>query len=59
MSAPERARLVIRGAEPEDVPLLMGLILELAEYEKLADQVKATDELIGRRCSESARRPRR
>jgi len=38
--------LAIREAEPQDVPLLMGLILELAEYEKLADQVKATDELM-------------
>ena len=39
---------MIRDAEPTDVPLLMGLILELAEYEKLADQVKATDELMGK-----------
>ena len=50
---------MIRDAEPADVPLLMGLILELAEYEKLADQVMATEELMGRRCSESAPRPRR
>ncbi len=40
--------LVIRPARPEDVPLLMGLIVELAEYERLADQVKATDELLER-----------
>ena len=40
--------LVIRPARPEDVPLLMGLIVELAEYERLADHVKATDELLER-----------
>ena len=28
---------MIRAAGPEDVPLLMGLIVELAEYERLAD----------------------
>jgi GNAT superfamily N-acetyltransferase len=38
--------LVIRPAGPEDVPLLMGMIVELAEYERLADHVKATDELL-------------
>ncbi len=38
---------MIRDAEPADVGLLRGLILELAEYEKLADQVMATDELMG------------
>jgi len=40
--------LVIRPADPGDVPLLMRLILELAEYERLADQVRATDELLER-----------
>ncbi len=33
---------------PEDVPMLLGLIIELAEYERLADQVMATEELLGR-----------
>ena len=49
MSAAEQdAGLVIRAADPGDVPLLMRLILELAEYERLADQVRATDELLER-----------
>ena len=38
---------MIRDAEPADVGLLRKLILELAEYEKLADEVVATDELLG------------
>lgn len=38
--------LVVRAAGPEDVPLLMGLIVELAEYERLAEHVKATDKLL-------------
>ena len=40
------ADLEIREAAPEDVPLLMTMIRELAEYEKLADQVRATNELM-------------
>ena len=49
MSAAEQDEgLVIRPADPGDVPLLMRLILELAEYERLADQVRATDELLER-----------
>jgi GNAT superfamily N-acetyltransferase len=38
--------LLIRPARPEDVPLLLDLLRELAEYERLADQVKATEELF-------------
>ncbi len=38
----------VREATPADVPLLMTMIRELAEYEKLADQVRATDELLHR-----------
>jgi GNAT superfamily N-acetyltransferase len=34
----------IRQARPEDAPLLLQLIRGLAEYEKLADQVTATEE---------------
>ena len=36
----------IREAGPADVPLLMGMIRELAEYEKLADEVQATEGLL-------------
>jgi GNAT superfamily N-acetyltransferase len=38
--------LLIRPARPEDVPLLLDLLRELAEYERLADQVQATEELF-------------
>ena len=38
----------IRRAERADVPLVLGLIRELAEYERLADQVVATEELLER-----------
>jgi len=40
------AAVSIRAAVPGDVPMLLGLILELAEYERLADQVVATEELL-------------
>jgi GNAT superfamily N-acetyltransferase len=40
------APLVIRPARQQDVPLLLGLLRELAEYERLADQVEATEELF-------------
>jgi GNAT superfamily N-acetyltransferase len=33
----------IRPASPEDVPLILSLIRELAEYEKLLHEVKATE----------------
>ena len=33
----------IRSATPADVPLILGLIRELAEYEKLLHQVTATE----------------
>ena len=36
----------IRPATPADVPMLLGLIKELAEYERLADHVVATEELL-------------
>jgi GNAT superfamily N-acetyltransferase len=37
---------VIRQARPEDVGLLLGLVGELAEYERLQDQLHATEELV-------------
>ena len=38
--------LTIRFARPEDIPCILGFIRELAVYEKLKDQVIATDELL-------------
>jgi GNAT superfamily N-acetyltransferase len=38
----------IRPATPADVPLLLELFAELAEYEKLSDQLVATEELLAR-----------
>ena len=35
--------LEIRPAQPDDCPLILGLIRELAEYEKLAHEVEATE----------------
>jgi GNAT superfamily N-acetyltransferase len=40
--------LVIRDATPADVPLLMILIRELADYEKLGHELLATEELMDR-----------
>ncbi len=37
---------VIRDARPEDVPLLLTLFMELAEYEHLAHEMHATEELV-------------
>ena len=41
-------RLRIANAAPTDVPLILALIRELAEYERMADQVRATEVDIGR-----------
>ncbi len=47
MSAGESAAPpVIRAAEEADVPLLLRLFRELAEYEELADELRATEELL-------------
>lgn len=40
--------MVIRPATPADMELLFGLILELAEYEKLADKVAGDAAVLGR-----------
>lgn len=37
---------IIRPAAPQDVPLILAFIRELAEYEKLSDQVTASEELL-------------
>jgi GNAT superfamily N-acetyltransferase len=39
-------RPVVREARPEDVPVLLALFWELAEYERLTDEMHATEELI-------------
>ena len=36
----------IRSAQPADVPLILGLIRELADYEKLSHEVVATEALL-------------
>jgi GNAT superfamily N-acetyltransferase len=38
--------LEIRGATEDDVPLLLSLIKELAEYERLSHEVVATEEML-------------
>ncbi len=38
----------IRTAERGDVPLLLGFIRELAKYERLADEVSATEDVLER-----------
>jgi GNAT superfamily N-acetyltransferase len=39
---------VIRSATPEDVPAILGLIRELAEYERLLEQVVADEAAVHR-----------
>src|SRR2546422_771555 len=57
--------LVIRPAEEADVPLILSFIRELADFEKLADRLSATEErlrrtLFGPRpAAEGVRAPRR
>ncbi len=46
MPAEEHQPPVIRPASPEDVGLLLGLFRELAEYEKLEDQLHATEDRL-------------
>ena len=40
------SELEIRFAEKKDVPLILGFIKELADYEKCLDQVVATEEIL-------------
>jgi GNAT superfamily N-acetyltransferase len=37
---------VVRAADPGDLPLLLGLFRELAEYEHLQDELQATQERL-------------
>src|SRR5437763_581566 len=39
-------KIETRAAEPADVPVILGLVRELAEYERLADQCIATPQLL-------------
>ena len=41
------SEMTIRPAVPEDIPLILSFIRELAVYEKMEDQVIATEELLG------------
>ena len=43
MPASEPAKTVIRPATPQDVPRLLELFGELADYEQLTDQLQATE----------------
>jgi GNAT superfamily N-acetyltransferase len=38
--------MTIRNAVPADVPAILGFVRELAEYERLAHEVVATEELL-------------
>jgi len=42
----EAPTFTIAPATPEDVPLILALITELAEYEKLAHEVTATEPML-------------
>ena len=46
IAAREAATLTVRPAHPEDVPLLLELFGELAEYEHLEHELKATEEQL-------------
>src|SRR2546430_14772026 len=46
-SPPTRsAPALVRGARPEDAPLLLELFRELAVYERLEHELRATEELV-------------
>jgi GNAT superfamily N-acetyltransferase len=45
---PMKKKFSIRPAAPEDVPVIFGLVRELAAYEKLSHEVTATEELLRR-----------
>ena len=42
-----RAPLRIKEATPEDVPVILDFIRELAQYERAVDRVTATEEALG------------
>jgi GNAT superfamily N-acetyltransferase len=45
-SAPSSSSITIRAATERDVPLILSFIRGLAEYERLLDAVKATEETL-------------
>lgn len=47
MSTPLKNHLRITPATKSDLPLILGFIKELAEYERLAEEVVATEEILG------------
>jgi N-acetylglutamate synthase-like GNAT family acetyltransferase len=42
----KKDELVIRSTSEKDIPILLKLIKELAEYEKLSQSVVSTEELL-------------
>ena len=42
----DKKMMVFRNAEPKDVALILSFIKELAEYEKMSDDVVATEALL-------------
>ena len=46
MSNPSDTQATLRSAQIEDVPQILAFILELAEYERLAHTVTATEDLL-------------
>jgi GNAT superfamily N-acetyltransferase len=46
MSQQEKSGIRIRAAGPADIPVILGFIKRLAAYEKLSDEVVATEELL-------------
>lgn len=48
MSLPQAGKLKIRAATLEDAPLILSLIQELADYERLSHEVRATVEELER-----------
>ena len=42
------ATLTVRPATPDDLPLILSFVRELADYERAADAVVATKETLGR-----------
>jgi hypothetical protein len=47
----ENKRCDVRLATATDVPLILDFIRELAEYEKLAHEVTATEDMLRKVCS--------
>lgn len=45
-AAPVATAVVVRPAHPDDLPLIVAMIRELAEYERAPDEAQATQELL-------------